>query len=135
MSKVEAVLQGRHSPSPERLRTSPPTHQRGGLDIPHQLLKNQVSNPPTQKGPGRSRTTKSYPQGSTRRRLAMENQDHPTSNGIRQQTGCICRTSRQVCKKFSLSRTCTHGEQRLNRWVLQSSKIRNLREKNFKQDG
>ena len=89
-----------------------------GRDIPHQLLKNQVPNPPTQKGPGRSRTTKSNPQGSTRRRLATENQDHPTKNGIRQQTGCICRTSQQVCKKFSLSRTCTHGEQRLNRWVL-----------------
>ena len=31
-----------------------PTHQGGGLDIPHQLLKNQVPNPPTQKGPGRA---------------------------------------------------------------------------------
>ena len=55
-----------------------PTHQGGGRDIPHQLLQNQVPNPPTQKGPGRSRTTKSNPQGSTRRRLAMENQDHST---------------------------------------------------------
>ena len=36
-----------------------------------------VDTPPTQKGPGRSRTTKSNPQGSTRRRLAMENQDNP----------------------------------------------------------
>ena len=38
-----------------------PTHQGGGRDIRHQLLKNQVPNPPTQKGPGGSRTTKSNP--------------------------------------------------------------------------
>ena len=77
VSKAEAILLGRHPSSPENLRTSLPTHQGWGQDIPHQLLKNQVPNPPTQKGPGRSGTTKSNPQGSTRRRLATENQDHP----------------------------------------------------------
>ena len=111
-SRVDTLLVQRtlsmSLPTPPRMRMR---------HSPHRLLKNQVPNPPTQKGPGRSRTTKSNPQGSTRR-LAMENQDHPMKNGIRQQTGCICRASRQVCKKFSLSRTCTHGEQRLNRWVL-----------------
>ena len=45
--------------------------------FPINCSKNQVTNPPTQKGPGRSRTTKSNPQGSTRRRLETENQDHP----------------------------------------------------------
>ena len=56
---------------------SPPTHQGRGQNIPHQLLKNKVPNPPTQKSPGGSRTTKSNLQGSTRRGLAAENQDHP----------------------------------------------------------
>ena len=46
--------------------------------FPINWSKTKFPNPPTQKGPGRSRTTKSNPQGYTRRRLATENQDHPT---------------------------------------------------------
>ena len=51
--------------------------QGGGQVISHQLLKNKVPNSPTPKSPGGSRKTKGNPQGSTRRGLATENQDHP----------------------------------------------------------
>ena len=77
MSKVEAVLWGGYLPYPEDISKIPPTHQGGGRVISHQLLKNKVPNSPTLKSPGGSRKTKGNPQGSTRRGLATENQDHP----------------------------------------------------------
>ena len=45
--------------------------------FPISCSKTKFPIPPTQKSPGGSRTTESNPKGSTRRRLAMENQDHP----------------------------------------------------------
>ena len=78
--------------------------------FPVNCSKNKILNFPTPKSPGGSRQAKGNPQGSTRRRLATENQDHPVQNGTGQETGCICRTSWQVCKKFSFSRTCAHGK-------------------------
>ena len=51
MPKIETVLLGRHFLNPENLRTSLPTHQGWGRDITHQLLENQVPNPPFSKRP------------------------------------------------------------------------------------
>ena len=45
--------------------------------FPISCSKTKFPIPLLKKSPGGSRTTKSNPQGSTRRRLATENQDHP----------------------------------------------------------
>ena len=51
--------------------------QLKNIAVVNSSAKNKVLNRSTPESPGRSRKTEGNPQGSTRRGLATENQEHP----------------------------------------------------------